>query len=140
MEPTHTTIRLELCNKPDATFTLRRALDRVAADCELPDDARFELKLAATEAVTNALKGTPREYAVEVAVACTDGVVDVEVVDRGHFEPRIQEDSPVDAESGRGISLMLALVDEIEFASARHGTRVRLRKHASRSSERHLSF
>jgi hypothetical protein len=29
---------------------------------------------------------------------------------------------------------MLALVDEIEFASARHGTRVRMRKHAARSN------
>ena len=131
MEHVHTTIRLELCNTPDATFTLRRALDRVAADCQLPDDARFELTLAATEAVTNALKGAPQEHAVEVALACTEVGVDVEVVDRGRFEPRIREESPVDAESGRGIPLMLALVDEIEFASADGRTRVRMRKHVA---------
>src|SRR5215217_1791380 len=98
MEPVHTTIRLELCNKPDATLTLRRALDRVAADCQLPDGARFELTLAATEAVTNALKGAPQEHTVEVALACTEVGVDVEIVDRGQFEPRIREESPVDAE------------------------------------------
>src|SRR3954464_11070016 len=115
-------IQLELCNEPNATFALRRAVDRVASDCELADEARFELKLAATEAVTNALKGAPREHAVEVAVACTEVGAgaevagEVEVVDRGRFEPRIREESPVDAESGRGIPLMLALVDEIEFA------------------------
>ncbi len=131
MEHDHTTIRLELCNKPDATFTLRRALDRVAADCQLPDDARFELTLAATEAVTNALKGAPQGHAVEVALACTEVGVNVEIVDRGRFEPRIREESPVDAESGRGIPLMLALVDEIEFASADGGTRVRMRKHVA---------
>ena len=125
----HTTsIQLELCNEPNATFALRRAVDRVASNCELADEARFELKLAATEAVTNALKGAPREHAVEVAVACTEVGVDVEVVDRGRFEPRIREESPFDAESGRGIPLMLALVDEIEFASAGGRTRVRMRK------------
>ena len=33
-----------------------------------------------------------------------------------------------------GLPLMLALVDEVEFASAGHGTRVRMRKHLPGSS------
>ncbi len=135
MEHAHTTVRLELCNEPNATFTLRRAVDRVATECRLAAEARFELKVAATEAVTNALKGAPREHAVEVAVECTEGAVDVEVVARGRFEPRIREDGPVDAEGGRGLPLMLALVDEVEFASAGEGTRVRMRKHLPGSSD-----
>ena len=81
-----TTIRLELCNEPSATFTLRRAVDQAATECRLTDDARFELKLAATEALTNALKGAPSEHAVEVAIFGSERVVDVEVVDRGRFK------------------------------------------------------
>ena len=136
----HTTIRLELCNEPNATSTLRRVVDLVSRACQLADEARFDLKLAATEALTNALKGAPSEHAVEVAVACIDDAVDVELVDRGRFEPRVQEESAVDAEGGRGLPLMIALVDEIEFASAGDGSRVRMRKHAERSGLRDLHF
>jgi anti-sigma regulatory factor (Ser/Thr protein kinase) len=122
-----TTIRLDLRNEPSATFTLRRAVDRAATECRLTDDARFELKLAATEALTNAFKGAG-EHVVEVAISGSERVVDVEVVDRGRFEPPIRAESPLDAEGGRGIPLMLALVDRVEFASAGDGTRVRLRR------------
>lgn len=123
-----TTIRLDLRNEPSATFTLRRAVDRAATACRLTDDARFELKLAATEALTNAFKGAPREHAVEVAISGSERGLDVEVVDRGRFEPPIRDESPLDAEGGRGIPLMLALVDQVEVASAGDGTRVRLRR------------
>ena len=140
MAQANTTVRLWLCNEPNATITLRRALDRVASECHLTAPARFELKVAATEALTNALKDASSEDAVEVAITGSEGVVDVEVVDRGRFEPRIREESPVDAEGGRGIPLMLALVDEVEFASAGDGTRVRMRKRIPRSGEQELSF
>jgi anti-sigma regulatory factor (Ser/Thr protein kinase) len=140
MAQANRTIRLELCNEPNATSRLRRTLDRAALECRLTDPARFELELAATEALTNALKGAPSEHAVEVAITCTEGAVDVEVVDRGRFDPRIREECPVEAEGGRGIPLMLALVDEVEFASAGEGTRVRMRKRVPRSGEEELSF
>jgi anti-sigma regulatory factor (Ser/Thr protein kinase) len=140
MKQSHTTVRLELCNQANATFTLRRALDRVARECHLTDEARFELKLAATEALTNAMKGAPREHAVEVVISGDEGAVDVEVVDRGRFEPRLREDTSLDAEGGRGIPLMLALVDEVEFASAGDGTRVRMSKRVPREGEAAFSF
>ena len=50
------------------------------------------------------------------------------MADRGRFEAPIRDESPLDAEGGRGIPLMLALVDEVEFASAGDGNRVRLRQ------------
>ena len=122
------TLRLRLCNEPRSTFTLRRALDRIATECHFPEEARFELKVAATEALTNAIKGAPPEHAVEVAIAGDESAVEVEVTDRGDFEPSFGADAEPDAESGRGIPLMLALVDEVEFASVDGGTRVRLRR------------
>jgi serine/threonine-protein kinase RsbW len=130
MAQAHRTVRLKLCNEPASTFTLRRALDRMAAKCELPEDARFDLKVAATEALTNAIKGAPPEHAVEVAIAGDESAVEVEVTARGAFEPSFGPDPDLDAESGRGIPLMLALADEIEFASVNGGTRVRLRRAA----------
>jgi serine/threonine-protein kinase RsbW len=100
----------------------------MATECRLTDEARFELKVAATEALTNAIKGAPPEQAVEVAIAGDKSAVQVQVTDRGAFEPSFGSDPGPDAESGRGIPLMLALVDETEFASVNGGTRVRLRR------------
>jgi anti-sigma regulatory factor (Ser/Thr protein kinase) len=131
MRQAHRTVRLKLPNDPRSTFALRRALDLVATECHLTDEARFELKLAATEALTNAIKGAPPEHAVEVAIAGAESAVEVEVTDRGAFEPSFDADPERDAERGRGIPLMLALVDEVEFLSVKGGTRVRLRRASS---------
>ena len=131
MQTSH--IALKLANRPSATTDLRAAVDRVAKECGLDAAERFDLKLAATEAVTNALKGKPRSHTVEVTLAGHDDAVDVEVVDRGVvFSPlRAPAQRGLDEEGGRGIPLMLALVDEVEFAQTGGGTRVRLRKRAA---------
>jgi anti-sigma regulatory factor (Ser/Thr protein kinase) len=59
----------------------------------------------------------------------------VEVADRGVVDPA----RGVEEEGGRGIPLMLALVDEVEFHSGAAGTRVRMRKRITRDGE-DLSF
>jgi serine/threonine-protein kinase RsbW len=134
-------IDLTLDHRPTATRELRAAVDQVAEQCGLDAGERFDLKLAATEAVTNALKGTPEIHSVEVTVAGQDDAVDIEVVDRGVFSPvRAALQRGPDAESGRGIPIMLALVDEVEFAQTARGTRVRMSKRATRSGESASSF
>ncbi len=65
---------------------------------------------------------------MDVEIEGGDRSVDVEVTDRGSFRPAFGIESALEAESGRGIPLMLALVDELEFASVRGGVRVRLRR------------
>ena len=90
----------------------------------------FDLKLAATEALTNALKGTLAPHAVEVTLRGRASTVEVEVLDRGIFSPlRTALPRGPEAESGRGVALMLALVDDVSFERTSAGTRVRLRKH-----------
>ena len=131
MARAQTTVRLRLCNEPGATRKLREAVGRVADEMSLPGDAGFELKVAVTEALTNALKGAPDEHAVDVQIVGTEGAVDVEVIDRGRFDLHVRQDEGHEAEGGRGIPLMLALVDEVEFASVGDGTRVRMRKRAT---------
>jgi serine/threonine-protein kinase RsbW len=105
---------------------LRSAIDTLADRLGLAPEERFDVKLAATEALSNALKKADDERAVEVVLEGRDGTVEIQVADRGRFvqPPRRLGFS----EGGRGIPLMLALVDEVEFAQTGEGTRVRMRK------------
>jgi serine/threonine-protein kinase RsbW len=123
-------IELSLGNEPGATGKLRRAVDTLADRVGLAPEDRFDVKLAATEALTNAVKQAGDGRAVEVLLEGGDGVVEVQVADRGRFvEARGRHGF---SEGGRGIPLMLALVDEVEFAQTGDGTRVRMRKRISR--------
>jgi anti-sigma regulatory factor (Ser/Thr protein kinase) len=124
MKQTEPVIQLTLRNEPGATVELRRALDTVADECGLGSEERFALKLAGTEALTNALRGRPYGEAVHVRLSGCEGSVQVEVRARGEFRSR----GLATVEGGRGIPLMLALADEVEFASTAEGTRVRVRK------------
>ena len=126
MEP----LELILHDEPTATGRLRATLDDLADEYGLPEDERFELKLAATEALTNALRGSGRDP-VRIRIVPQPEAIEVEVVDRGFFNPA----QGTDREGGRGIPLMLALVDEVEFASTASGTRVRVRKRVTRAGE-----
>jgi len=123
-------VRLRLRNEPGVTSKLRRVVDRVARASGLAADATFDLKLAATEALTNAVKGPPEDHVVDVAIEGAHRAVDVEVTNSGRFRPEFGVESELEAqaERGRGVPLMLALVDEVEFASVRGRTRVRLRR------------
>jgi serine/threonine-protein kinase RsbW len=91
-----------------------------------------DIELAATEACTNVLKHaqqTAGPYEVEVEIAgdaCRIGVGD-----GARFEHAGLGVGPAaeDAETGRGIHLMRALVDSLEFVSVpNEGTRVHLVK------------
>jgi serine/threonine-protein kinase RsbW len=125
-------VDLKLDGRPTATQELRAAVERVAEKCGLDRGERFDLKLAATEAVTNALKESPENHTVEVTVAGREDTVDVEVVDQGVFSRvRAALHRGPDSESGRGIPIILALVDEVEFAQSSRGTRVRMSKRAA---------
>jgi anti-sigma regulatory factor (Ser/Thr protein kinase) len=120
-------VRLRLRNEPGATSKLRRAVDRVARASGLAADATFDLKLAATEALTNAVKGAPEDHVVDVAIEGGHSAVDVEVTNSGRFRPEFGVESSSKQSAGAAF-LSLALVDEVEFASVRGRTRVRLRR------------
>ena len=123
-------LHLTLTSGPRATAELREAVEAFCGRHGLGDEDCFDLKLAATEALTNALKRTPEPHAVEVTLTGRDRTVEVEVLDRGVFSPlRAALARGSEAEGGRGIALMLALVDDVSFERTPTGTRVRLRKH-----------
>ena len=94
-----------------------------------------QIELAVTEACTNALRHveeTDHEYEVSVTVDETN--CDIRLVDAAgrifdHASHGHTEAHP-DAESGRGIFLMRAMVDELKFVSEpEHGSVVHLVKH-----------
>ena len=95
-------VRLRLRNEPGATSKLRRAVDRVARANGLAADATFDLKLAATEALTNAVKGAPEDHVVDVAIEGGHGAVDVEVTNSGRFRPEFGVESELEAKPSAG--------------------------------------
>ena len=128
-------MELILRDEPSATGRLRATIDEVADEYGLPADERFELKLAATEALTNAFK-SGSEDPVRIRIVPRPGEIEIEVVDHGVFDPG----RGADWEGGRGIPLMLALVDEVQFAATPSGTRVRVRKRFTRAGESNSPF
>jgi len=122
------TRRLRLASEDSPIAAVRQAIDHLAEEHGLSDDACFELQLAVSEAVANALRhGSAEAPHVDIVMGAHDGVIEVEVQDRGRFRPRLG----VETESGRGLSLMVALLDEVEFCAGDGGTRVRMRKRLS---------
>jgi anti-sigma regulatory factor (Ser/Thr protein kinase) len=132
MAETNPALHLTLSDEPTSAVELRAAVDRVAAASDAPDGTSFDVKVAATEALANALKRSAGDgRGVDVRVEGHRDAIEVEVHDRGRF--RLDHGTGSDVERGRGIPLMVALVDEVEFASSGEGTRVRIRKRVSRS-------
>ena len=88
------------------------------------EDCTNSIELAVSEACTNVLKhveGTKDEY--EVTVQVTYGSCEIAVLDTGrgfdytHYESSDSDGLSQTAEGGRGIFLMQAMVDRIEFRS-----------------------
>jgi anti-sigma regulatory factor (Ser/Thr protein kinase) len=116
-------------NEPSSVADVRAAVDAVAAEHGLSPEAAFDLKLATTEAVANALRSGPNDdVGVDVTLESDQEVIQVEVLDRGRF----RLDEGLDPERGRGLPLMIALADEVEFAATGEGTRVRIRMRVGR--------
>ena len=128
-------MELILRNESAATARLRASLDEVADRYGLPGDERFELKLAATEALTNALRSSG-DAPVHIRIVARPDEIEVEVADRGV----LAAGGDVDRDGGRGIPLMLALADEVHFSSTAAGTRVRVRKRVTRAGEDDAAF
>ncbi len=110
-------------DEPGSVASVRHAIDAVAAEAGVPRERAFELKVAANEAVANALThGRAKTASVRLA-SDADGV-EVEVVGQGPF----RSSAGLEPSHGRGLPLIVALADEVEFASQNELTRVRIRK------------
>lgn len=97
---------------------------------ELPAELTYDLLTCVQEASKNALRFAATPYGVHVSVTVDAGEILVTVCDHGAgLDPGRIGELPPDplSESGRGLFLLLTLMDEVEFR-VNGGTEVRLRK------------
>jgi len=131
-------VALEIPARAEFVALARLVVSAMAAtDIQLADERVDDLKLAVSEACTNAIEA---HGAIETAergrLSCRadDRGLEVSIEDRGSgFDPsRLPDHPPVTDpdrlkfERGLGIPLIRALVDEVEITSSQGGTAVRL--------------
>jgi len=107
--------------------------ERAAEEYGFDADSRYQLKLAMSEAVTNAIQHGSKSSLDPITLAATDegGALAFYVQDTGRFMPRSgrREELP---ESGRGLEFMRRLMDEVYLRPGADGTVVRFAKRPGR--------
>ena len=131
-------IELEIPARAEFVALARLVVAAMASsESTLADERIDDLKLAVSEACTNAIEAHDAAGSAErVVVRCQTGLdaLEVFVEDRGHgFDPSDLPDHPpvtdpdrLKFERGLGIPLIRALVDEVDFSPTDQGTSVRL--------------
>ncbi len=107
-----------------------RAIVRAAAsELRLDGSTTWDLMLATTEAVANAVEhGKPCDpRGIYLCLETRDGAFGVEVRDCGCFPPEPRTTKP-DQQGGRGMPIIAMIMDELEVAPSRNTTRVRFEK------------
>jgi serine/threonine-protein kinase RsbW len=131
-------VELEIPAKPEFVALARLVVSSFATTTMgLPDDRIDDLKIAVSEACTNAIEAHDAKDTDErVLVRCIPGerAVEIVIADRGSgFDPgALPEHPPVTDparlkyERGLGIPLIRSLVDELAIDSSDGGTSVRI--------------
>jgi anti-sigma regulatory factor (Ser/Thr protein kinase) len=115
---------------PASTPTARTIVREAATEVGLGGASTWDLMLATTEAVSNAVqhgKAWPNNCILLATEPCERGLR-VEVTDCGTFDSAL-EPAPLDSTSGRGIPIIAAVVDRLEVRNGDGRTRVRFERH-----------
>lgn len=121
---------LTIASKLENLIVARRFAEQAAEDCGFDEDAIFEIKLATGEAVANAVEhGSPkgRDNQVTVTCNCMAGNFLVSIEDEGQFKKYVAI-ATEPSYRGRGIHLMLAVMDRVTIHEKVNGTKVTLSK------------
>ena len=103
--------------------------ERAAADFGLDGSACYDVKLAMSEAVTNAIQhgsSSPQDP-IRILVLAEGPSLVFEVLDTGRFVPRVKRRGEL-SESGRGLEFMRVLMDEVDLKPGNGGTLMRFSK------------
>jgi serine/threonine-protein kinase RsbW len=131
-------IELEIPARPEFVGLARLVVSSLASTRrELGDDRIDDLKLAVSEACTNAIEAHVEDDVDErVVVRWRESAdrLEVQVEDRGRgFDPQALPEHPpvtdperLNFERGLGIPLIRTLVDEVQFDPSESGTAVRM--------------
>jgi serine/threonine-protein kinase RsbW len=125
----HRTPGIALPAEPRVVHEARRFADQAAAACGFEEEARFDIQLATSEAVSNAIVhgGGANGRTIRVTAVEQDGMLTFSVADSGTFVVRVDADDPL-SERGRGLACMARVMDEVCIASGDDGTLVRFSK------------
>jgi anti-sigma regulatory factor (Ser/Thr protein kinase) len=103
--------------------------ERAAEDFGLNPNACYDVKLAMSEAVTNAIQhgsSSPKDP-IRIVVLAEGPSLVFEVLDTGRFIPRVMRRGEL-SESGRGLEFMRVLMDEVDLRPGARGTLMRFIK------------
>jgi len=132
------TVELRMDARPQNLVLARLALSGVAARTALSDEVVADLKLAVTEACTNAIEhayaGDPGANEIVVRFAVDGDVLSVEVQDWGvGFDADVERETEDELRGHAGVGLMLirSLTDELTIESGGAGSTVSFAKRLS---------
>ncbi len=122
--PMADSFRVALPTQPESLASMRNLLRRWLRHVKGSDQEIAEITTACGEAATNAIEhaGTSGGTPLEVEGAVRGRTVDIVVRDYGAWR------RPREGDQGRGLSLMRALMDEVDVIPTPEGTTVRLRR------------
>lgn len=120
---------ISLPAEPERVRDAREFADAAAAAFGFDEDARYAIRLAASEAVTNAIQHGSRSPGdtIKFSVVEEDRVLHFHVIDHGRFMPWKETSDPL-PERGRGLTFLAQLMDEVCIGTDRPGTVVRFSK------------
>jgi serine/threonine-protein kinase RsbW len=97
---------------------IRRLAAQILRAFGVAADSIHDVELAISEACANVIQHAVDSEGYEVSIELAADRCAITVLDRGEgFEAEVRDQEDVDAESGRGLSLMRALVDNLNFVS-----------------------
>jgi serine/threonine-protein kinase RsbW len=125
----HPETGIALPAEPRFVREARQFVDHAAAACGFEESERFDIQLAASEAVSNAIVhgGRSSGGTIWISAVQEDGMLTFSVADSGTFLVRMDAEDPL-AEGGRGLACMARVMDEVCIASGDDGTLVRFSK------------
>ena len=128
-------VRLVIPARTEYLILARLALAGIARGTPIDESTLADLKLAVTEACGNAVRHAhPSEHGfVRVDFDLEDGTIEIRVEDAGPgigTLPAVEDEYIELAESGMGLAIIRALVDDFEIwdGESGRGTVVRMRK------------
>lgn len=128
-------ITITIPAKADYLVLCRLVLSGLSRTMEIEPETLADLKLAVTEACSNAVRHAYEDGdgKISVVYSFSDSVISLEIVDDGPgFEPpAVEERQPLALnEDGMGLAIIRALVDDLELGPRPngHGSRVQFAK------------
>ena len=108
----------------------REFAERVALDFGLENGACYQVKLAMSEAVTNAIQhgSSSPEDPIRIWAIEEGGALVFEVLDTGRFRARVARRGAPVPDSGRGLAFLRLLMDEVDVRPGTKGTLLRFAK------------